>query len=59
MRSSTGCIRVRDNFARDFAAGLTVGVVARLGEDNLRASLEDALYIVGAPRETLVGQEAI
>ena len=35
------------------------GFVARLGEDNLRASLEDALYIVGAPRETLVGQEAI
>ena len=30
------------------------GFVKRLGEDNLRSSLEDALYIVGAPRETLV-----
>ena len=30
------------------------GFVKRLGEDNLRSSLEDALYIVGAPREALV-----
>ena len=30
------------------------GFVKRLGEDNLRSSLEDALYIVGAPRDALV-----
>ena len=30
------------------------GFVKSLGKDNLRASLEDALYIVGAPRESLV-----
>ena len=30
------------------------GFVKRLGEDNLRSSLEDALYIVGAPRNALV-----
>ncbi|MEO8385866.1 MAG: SulP family inorganic anion transporter, partial [Betaproteobacteria bacterium] len=30
------------------------GFVGRMGEDNLRASLEDALYIVGAPYETLI-----
>ncbi len=30
------------------------GFVKRLGDDNLRSSLEDALYIVGAPREVLV-----
>ena len=35
------------------------GFLTRLGPDNLRASLEDALYIVGAPRDLLVGQEAI
>ena len=28
------------------------GLVKLLGEDNLRASLEDALNIVGAPRES-------
>ena len=33
------------------------GFVTRLGEDNLRSSLEDALYIVGAPRETLIDRE--
>ena len=33
------------------------GFVKRLGEDNLRASLEDALYMVGAPREILVDRE--
>ena len=30
------------------------GFVKRLGADNLRPSLEDALYIVGAPRDALV-----
>ena len=30
------------------------GFVNRIGEDNLRSSLEDALYIVGAPREALI-----
>ena len=30
------------------------GFIKRLGEDNLRSSLEDALYIVGAPRDALV-----
>ena len=34
------------------------GFVKLLGEDNLRSSLEDALYIVGAPREALVSREA-
>ena len=33
------------------------GFVKRLGEDNLRASLEDALYIVGAPREILIAED--
>ena len=33
------------------------GFVKRLGEDNLRASLEDALYMVGAPRDILVDRE--
>ena len=35
------------------------GFVKRLGEDNLRSSLEDALYIVGAPREALVDRDGI
>ncbi len=35
------------------------GFVKLLGEDNLRASLEDALYIVGAPREALVDTKAL
>lgn len=30
------------------------GFVSRMGEDNLRASLEDALYIVGASRAALI-----
>ena len=34
------------------------GFVKLLGEDNLRASLEDALYIVGAPRESLVERKS-
>ena len=33
------------------------GFVKRIGEDNLRASLEDALYIVGAPREILIAED--
>ena len=33
------------------------GFVKRLGEDNLRDSLEDALYIVGAPREILIAED--
>ena len=33
------------------------GFVKRLGEDNLRASLEDALYIVGALREILIAED--
>ena len=33
------------------------GFVKRLGEDNLRLSLEDALHIVGAQREALVEHE--
>ncbi len=35
------------------------GFVARLGEDNLRSSLEDALYIVGAPREALLDRDEL
>jgi sulfate permease, SulP family len=35
------------------------GFVKILGEDNLRSSLEDALYIVGAPREVLVDREIL
>ena len=35
------------------------GFVKLLGEDNLRASLEDALYIVGAPREILVERDEL
>ena len=34
------------------------GFVKLLGEDNLRASLEDALYIVGAPRESRVERKS-
>ena len=30
--------------------------VKRFGEDNLRASLEGALYIAGAPREILIAE---
>ena len=33
------------------------GFVKRLGEDNLRTSLEDALYIVGALREILIAED--
>ncbi|MBL8525333.1 MAG: STAS domain-containing protein [Betaproteobacteria bacterium] len=33
------------------------GFVKHLGEGNLRSSLEDALYIVGAPRETMMERE--
>ncbi len=35
------------------------GFVKLLGEDNLRASLEDALYIVGASREILVERDEL
>ena len=35
------------------------GFVARLGEDNLRSSLEDALTIVGAPREALLDRDEL
>ncbi|MEQ1517338.1 MAG: SulP family inorganic anion transporter [Usitatibacteraceae bacterium] len=35
------------------------GFIKELGEDNLRSSVEDALYIVGAPRETLVGSDIL
>ena len=34
------------------------GFVKRLGQDNLRSSLADALYIVGAPPESLVDRGA-
>ena len=35
------------------------GFVARLGEDNLRSSLEDALTVVGAPREALLDRDEL
>ena len=35
------------------------GFVKHLGEGNLRSSLDDALYIVGAPRETLLDREQL
>ena len=35
------------------------GFVARLGEDNLRSSLEDALTVVGAPRQALLDRDEL